>query len=292
MHEWVVGFEQFWSESFLKLNAYVQQLRERSNTMPEVERESASARALPRARGWQTHAQQPGGVRRAASTTADLNEKGSVRHVSKVFFSVTMSLDGCIAPEFMQLDQPVEKWLPQWSALQAYVFEQRFFRENLKLGEGGETGVDNSILEETYNRTGASIMGKRMFDGGEHSWPEEAPFHTPVFVVTHEVRSPWERPGGTTFYFVNDGIGSALAQARTAAGSRDVRIAGGATMIAEYLNGGLVGECAIALSPVLLGNGLRLFGDVDPDKVGLSLQEAIPSPLVTHLRYGLSKKGD
>jgi dihydrofolate reductase len=137
--------------------------------------------------------------------------------VSKVFFSVTTSIDGCIAPEFMQLGQPVEKWLNQWLELQKYVFQQRFFRENLKLGDGGETGQDNRILEETFNRTGVSIMGKRMFDGGEHNWPEEAPFHTPVFVLTHEVRKPWERLGGTTFHFVNDGIESALRQAREVA---------------------------------------------------------------------------
>src|SRR3954451_7678978 len=133
--------------------------------------------------------------------------------MSKVFFSVTMSVDGCIAPELMQLDQPPEKWVPQWSELQSYALEQKFLRDNLKLGEGGETGVDNRFLEETYNRTGVSIMGKRMFDGGEHAWPEEAPFHTPVFVLTHQVRPAWERPGGTTFYFVNDGIDAALAQA-------------------------------------------------------------------------------
>ena len=96
--------------------------------------------------------------------------------------------------------------------LQQWIFPQRFFRENLKLGDGGEEGRDNDILRETFERTGVSIMGKRMFDLGEQVWPEEAPFHTPVFVVTHEEREPWERPGGTTFYFVNDGIESALAR--------------------------------------------------------------------------------
>jgi len=149
-----------------------------------------------------------------------------------------MSLDGFIAPEFMQLDQPVEKWLGQWMELQKYVFQQRFFRESLKIGDGGETGQDNRILEETFRRTGVSIVGKRMFDGGEQNWPEEAPFHTPVFVLTKEVRSPWERPGGTTFLFVNDGIESALAQARTVAGGKDIRIAGGANAIRQYLNAG------------------------------------------------------
>ena len=132
-------------------------------------------------------------------------------------------------------------------------------------------------------------MGKRMFDGGEHSWPDEAPFHTAVFVLTHQARSPWERPGGTTFYFVNDGIESALRQARHASGDRDVRIAGGADVIRQYLNAGLVDELAIAVSPVLLGNGLRLFDGVDPERVALQLVEARHSPRVTHLSYAVKR---
>ena len=82
-------------------------------------------------------------------------------------------------------------------------------------------------MRETFERTGANVMGKRMFEAGEPAWPEEAPFHTPVFVVTHERRDPWERLGGTTFHFVNDDIEPALDQAREAARDRDVRIAGG-----------------------------------------------------------------
>ena len=85
------------------------------------------------------------------------------------------------------------------------------------------------------------------------SWPEEAPFHTPVFVVTHESATPGSGLGGTTFHFVDDGIESALDQAREAAGERDVRIAGGGATILEYLNAGLVDEFTIALSPVLFG---------------------------------------
>jgi dihydrofolate reductase len=126
-----------------------------------------------------------------------------------VFFSVSMSLDGFIAPASLG-----ELMGQQWMELQQWIFPQRFFRENLKLGEGGEEGRDNDIARETFERTGASVMGKRMFDAGEQAWPEEAPFHTPVFVVTHEKRDPWERPGGTTFHFVNDGIEPALDQAR------------------------------------------------------------------------------
>jgi dihydrofolate reductase len=118
----------------------------------------------------------------------------------KVFFSMTMSLDGFIAPEERMDDRDVQRWMAQWMELQRWMFPQRFFRENLKLGEGGEEGRDNDIARETFERTGASVMGKRMFDLGEHAWPEEAPFHTPVFVVTHEKRDSWERPGGTTLF--------------------------------------------------------------------------------------------
>src|SRR3979411_1549516 len=145
----------------------------------------------------------------------------------KVFFSVTMSLDGFIAPEERTDDPDRQHWIAQWMELQQWIFPQLFFRENLKLGEGGEEGRDNDIARETFERTGASVMSKRMFDLGEQAWPEEAPFHTPVFVVTHEKRDPWERLGGTTFHFVNDGIETALDQAREAAGDRDVPIARG-----------------------------------------------------------------
>ena len=148
-----------------------------------------------------------------------------------VFFSVSMSLDGFIAPASLG-----ELMGRQWRELQQWIFPQRFFRENLKLGEGGEEGRDNDILRATFARTGASVMGKRMFDAGEQAWPEEAPFHTPVFVVTHEERDPWERLGGTTFHFVNDGIEPALDQARAAAGDRGVRIANGGATIHEYVN--------------------------------------------------------
>jgi len=203
----------------------------------------------------------------------------------KVFFSVSMSLDGFIAPESLE-----DLMGPQWVELQQWVFPQRFFRENLKLGEGGEEGRDNDILRETFERTGASVMGKRLFDAGEHAWPAEAPFHTPVFVVTHEKRDPWERPGGTTFNFVNDGIEAALDRAREAAGDRDVRIAGGGETILEYVNAGLIDEFSIALSPVLFGSGIRLFEGVDAGRVALEPVQAESSPRVTHLTYTVRQR--
>lgn len=203
----------------------------------------------------------------------------------KVFFSVSMSLDGFIASA--SLGELIGQ---QWMELQQWVFPQRYFRERLKLGEGGEEGRDNDILRETFERTGASVMGKRMFDGGEHAWPEEAPFHTPVFVLTHEKRVPWERPGGTTFHFVNDGIESALDRAREAAGDQDVRIAGGGATVLEYLNAGLVDEFSIALSPVLFGAGVRLFEGVDARRVALEPVRVESSPRVTHLSYTVRQR--
>jgi len=118
-----------------------------------------------------------------------------------------------------------------------------------------------------FRRTGVSIMGKRMFDLGERMWPEEAPFHTPVFVLTSQVREPWVRPGGTTFYFVNDGIESALRQARAAAGDRDIRIAGGADAIQQYLRAGVADEFTLAISPVMFGGGRRLFEGIGREAI-------------------------
>jgi dihydrofolate reductase len=204
-----------------------------------------------------------------------------------VFFSVTMSLDGFIAPEERMDDPDVQRWMAQWTELQQWIFPQRFFRENLKLGEGGEEGRDNDVARETFERTGASVMGKRMFDLGEQAWPEEAPFHTPVFDVTHINRDPWERPGGTTFHFVNDGIEHALDQAREAVGDRHVRIAGGGATILEHLNACLVDEFSITLSPVLFGAGTRLFDGVDASRVALEPVRSEPSSRVTHLTYAV-----
>jgi dihydrofolate reductase len=211
---------------------------------------------------------------------------------SKLFFDVAASLDGFIAPEGMDMahaaDPEYKQWLSQWSKLQSWVFQQKFFRENLKLGEGGETGHDNRMLEETFKRTGVSIMGKRMFEGGERFWPEDAPFHTPVFVLTQEVRKPWERSGGTTFHFVNDGIESALGQARKVVGNKDIRVAGGASVIQQYLNAGLVDEFTVHYSPVFFGQGVSLFSGINKN-VNVKIKETIGSKEVTHVTFEVVK---
>ena len=167
----------------------------------------------------------------------------------------------------------------------SWVLKLQCFRENLKFGPGGETGAVNDMFRHTMERSGASIMGKRMFEQGEISWPEEAPFHTPVFVLTHEKREPWVRPGGTTFHFVNDGPESALEQARDAAGKRDIRISGGANVIQQYLNLGVIDELEIALAPVMFGSGRRLFENLHEPLSKFRIDKVVDGSAATHLRY-------
>jgi dihydrofolate reductase len=141
------------------------------------------------------------------------------------------------------------------------------------------------MVRHTTERIGANIMGKRMFDAGARGWPEDAPFHTPVYVLTHEKREPWVRLGGTTFYFVNDGPQSALEQARSSAGDRDVRISGGADVIQQYLNLGIIDELEIALAPVLFGGGRRLFDNLHAALPRFRIDRVVDTPAATHLRY-------
>jgi dihydrofolate reductase len=213
--------------------------------------------------------------------------------MSTVFVALSMSIDGFVAPDGMDLehghDPTYKDWARKWSALQEWVVTQRFFRQNLKLGDDGETGPDDDRARHLFERTGVTVMGKRMFDGGERFWPEEAPFHTPVFVVTHERRAPWERPGGTTFHFVNDGIESALARARAVAGDRDIRIAGGADLVRQYLDAGLVDELTLSIAPVMLGGGTRLFDGNAARLEGLTAVGVEASPRATHLTYAVAR---
>lgn len=198
-----------------------------------------------------------------------------------VFFSVSMSLDGFIAPESAE-----ELMGRQWMRLQAWAFRLQYFRDSLNLGGRGEEGRDNDLVRATFERTGAHVMGKRMFDAGEHSWPDDPPFRSPVFVVTHETCEPWKRRGGTTFHFVNDGIEAAVDQARDAAGEQDVRVSGGGETILQCLNAGLIDEFTIALAPVLFGQGVRLFDGVDASRVIIEqVGSESSSPHATHLTY-------
>jgi dihydrofolate reductase len=209
--------------------------------------------------------------------------------MSKVFVNIGLSLDGYMTPEGMTLenwDKPDHKgWGAKWGALMGWLLNLQYFRESHKFGPGGQTGPVNDMIRHTTERIGANIMGKRMFDVGERAWPEEAPFHTPVYVLTHEKRETWVRPGGTTFYFVNDGPESALEQAMESAGGRDIRIAGGADVIQQYLNLGIIDELEIALAPVVFGGGRRLFENLREPMPQFRIDQVLHSPAATHLRY-------
>ena len=198
----------------------------------------------------------------------------------KVFFSVSMSLDGFMAPKSSS-----ELMGQQWLKLQGWVLATRFFRENLKFGEGGEEGRDNDIARQTYARTGASIMGKRMFDAGERMWPEEAPFHTPVFVLTHHARPSIEMEGGTVFHFVDASPPEALDLAQEAAGALDVRIGGGPTVVRDFLAADLIDTLHVVQVPILLGRGTRLWDGLEGVDERYAV-EAVSSPSgVTHLTF-------
>jgi dihydrofolate reductase len=209
--------------------------------------------------------------------------------MTRVFVNIGLSLDGYMAPEGMTLEHwatpEYKKWGAKWGALMGWILKQQYFRENLKFGPGGETGPLNDMLRSTMERSGANIMGKRMFEQGEVSWPDEAPFHTPVYVLTHQKREPWVRPGGTTFYFINDGPEHALELGRKSAGRRDIRISGGADVIQQYLNMGVVEELEIALAPVLFGGGRRLFENLREPAPRFRIDKVLDSPAATHLRY-------
>ena len=171
-----------------------------------------------------------------------------------------------------------------------WAYDLEAWRERQSLA-GGRTNQDDEVSRETYARTGAFVMGRRMFDEGEVGWPDPPPFQAPVFVLTNHAREPWVRQGGTTFTFVTEDPESALEQAKAAAGDKDVLIAGGANTVRQFLEAGLLEELQIHLAPVLLGEGVRLFDQVDPERVELEPTRVIDSPRVTHLRYRLVARG-
>ncbi|MGH2534662.1 MAG: dihydrofolate reductase family protein [Thermomicrobiales bacterium] len=193
---------------------------------------------------------------------------------------VSMSLDGYIAGPN---DGPELPMGAGGERLHEWVFDLESWRKPHGL-EGGKTGLDADVLAETNTNVGAVVLGKRMFQNAD-GWGETPPFHTPVFVLTHEAREPLEKDGGTTFTFVTDGVDRALAQAKAAAGGKDVSVAGGANVIQQFLRAGLLDELQIHLVPILLGGGVRLFEQLDADQVALERVRVIDSPTVTHLKY-------
>jgi len=200
--------------------------------------------------------------------------------MGSVVAEITVSLDGFVAGPN---DSPELGLGEGGEQLHEWVFGLKSWREPHGL-EGGEEGRDADLVQNAIDRTGAIIVGRRMFDNAR-GWGDEPPFRKPVFVLTHEPRGPVEK-SGTTFTFVN-GIESALEQAQSAAGDRDIGIGGGAQTIQQYLAAGHLDELLLHVVPLLLGGGVRLFDGVGGD-VKLEQAEVIASPAVTHLRFRIA----
>jgi dihydrofolate reductase len=209
-----------------------------------------------------------------------------------VTVDITMSLDGFIAAPNPSLEDPLGEG---GERLHEWAFAAQSWREQHGL-EGGEANRDSEVIEEATKATGAVIMGRKMFSGGDGPWEDDPnadgwwgddpPFHVPVFVLTHHAREVKPMEGGTTFTFVTDGIESALEQARGVAGEKNVAIAGGANVAQQYLKAGLLDEMQIHVAPVLLGGGVRLFEDhVGAQQPQVEGNRVIQSPAITHLRY-------
>lgn len=203
----------------------------------------------------------------------------------RVFADITMSLDGFITGPNESVERPIGEGgerLHQW------LFDLASWRRAHSL-DGGLTGPDDDLMDEAFERTGAYVMGRRMFAHGEGPWGDDPPFHGPVFVLTHEAREPLTKKGGTTFTFVTDGIERALERARAAEGDKDVSIAGGANVIQQYLKAALLDEIQIHLVPVLIGDGVRLFERLGTEPLELEPTRVIEGLGVTHLRFRVMK---
>ena len=216
--------------------------------------------------------------------------------MGKLILDISMSLDGFVAGPNQTLDEPLGEG---GERLHEWAFETKAFRSSHGR-DGGEDNADSEVMEGLLRNRGATVMGRRMFSGGEGPWEDDPnadawwgddpPFHHPVFVLTHHPREPVIKQGGTTFTFVTEGIEAALEQASEAAGDRDVAIGGGANVAQQYLRAGLLDELHIHVAPTLLGGGVRLFeGPVDPEQIRIEPISVVESPAVTHLSYRLVK---
>ena len=204
----------------------------------------------------------------------------------RVHFGI--SIDGYGAGPRQDLENPLGvggKEIMEW------FFPTDVFRRMHGIGEG-EKGVDNTIALRGFDNFGAWILGRNMFGPIRGPWPDETwkgwwgddpPYHVPAFVLTHHARDPIEMKGGTTFHFVTDGIHSALARAREAAGGKDVRVGGGVSTIRQYIQAGLVDEINLSVSPVLLGEGEELFHGLDMRALGYQVAERVDGERAVHL---------
>lgn len=203
--------------------------------------------------------------------------------------NLAMSLDGYVAGP----DQSVDNGLGVGGEqLHEWIFTTRGWRRMIGQ-EGGDEGVNDEFFARGNEGIGATIMGRNMFgpirgDWGDTEWRgwwgDEPPYHHAVFVLTHHPHAPIPMEGGTTFHFVTEGIEAALEQAVDAAGGADVRLGGGASVVQQYLRAGLIDDLHVAIAPVLLGGGARLFDNLGGTTHGYEVVEFVTSPSVAHVR--------
>jgi dihydrofolate reductase len=214
---------------------------------------------------------------------------GGPRGMSSVTCQISISLDGFVAGPNQSLNNPIGEG---GMRLHEWAFATDSWRKQQGLN-GGERSADSEVVEDVMHGVGAYIMGRKMFGGGEGPWDEtwtgwwgeDPPYHAPVFVLSHHSREPLPMQGGTIFNFVNDGIESALEQARAASGDRAVAIAGGASTVQQYLAAGMLDELYLHIVPIILGAGERLLQDIgDPTLQPVSVTA---SPTVTHVKYSV-----
>ena len=203
--------------------------------------------------------------------------------------SFAISLDGYGAGPSQDIDNPLGVGgtdLHQWA------FPTRTFQRALFGTDGGTTGVDDDFAARGFRNIGAWILGRNMFapNRGPWSdmnwkgwWGDSPPYHVPVFILTHHARPSIPMDGGTTFHFVTGGIHETLDRAREAANGMDIRIGGGPNTIHQYLLAGLIDELHIAIAPVLLGRGERLFDGVDLRASGYECVQFVGSEKATHV---------
>ncbi len=201
----------------------------------------------------------------------------------------TISLDGYGAGPDQDINNPLGVG---GTGLHQWLVTTRTFQQLHSDAEGGTTGVDDDFAARGFKNVGAWILGRNMFGPIRGEWPDmnwkgwwgdNPPYHVPTFILTHHARDPIEMEGGTTFHFVTGGIHEALERARAAANGKDVRIGGGPATIQQYLRAGLIDELHIAISPVLLGRGERLFEGVDARALGYECVECVPTEKATHV---------
>jgi dihydrofolate reductase len=203
--------------------------------------------------------------------------------------SFTISLDGYGAGPSQDINNPLGVGgtdLHQWA------WPTRTFQRALFGADGGTTGTDDEFATRGFKNVGAWILGRNMFGPIRGPWPDtdwkgwwgdNPPYHVPVFILTHHTRPPIQMEGGTMFHFVTGGIHEALDQARDASKGMDIRIGGGPKTIQQYLRAGLVDEMHVAISPVLLGGGERLFDAVDLRALGYECVQFVASEKATHV---------